>query len=77
MLVILLKQTGFGAEMPKQIDLSEELKLSIMNCIEMIFRRTTEDVIKEFYQIANLNLIAQVLSICELVAAKETHRPLR
>lgn len=60
-----------------QPHLSEELKLGSINCFESIFRRCTQEVIKEFFVSSNLNLLAQVLSICENIISTEESKPLR
>lgn len=77
-LVILLKSLGFGpAHSVAQSDLSEELKLSIVNCFGTVFRKATPEVINEFYTRDNLNLVAQILFLSEQMVAKEKYRPLR
>lgn len=74
MLVILLNPF---VTMSTQIDLSEELQFSIINCFEIIFRSITPDVIRNFYIKENLNLISQVLWISENILANEKYKPLR
>lgn len=77
-LVILLKTIAVGpAFMSIHSNLSEELKLAIINCIEITFRRTASHVIAKFYTKENLNILAQCLSISENILAKEKHKPLR
>lgn len=78
MLVILMKKIGVGpAYMSIQSGLSEELKLAIINCFEVIFRKATWDAVRQFYSKDNLNLLAQVLSISENILSKENYRTLR
>lgn len=60
-----------------QSNLSEELKLNIIKCVEATYRRSTSDVIEQFYEKQNLNIIAQSLSITENVLSNESYRPLR
>lgn len=78
MLTILLKQIGVSPTyMAIQPNLSEELKLNIINCFEMIFRQALPEVVIKFYNRENLNLLAQVLSISEYILANETYKLLR
>lgn len=60
-----------------QTNLSEELKLNIIKCVEATYRRSTSDVIEQFYGKQNLNVIAQSLSITENILSSESYRPLR
>lgn len=60
-----------------QPNLSEELKLNIIKCVEATYRRSTSDVIEQFYGKQNLNVIAQSLSITENILSNESYRPLR
>lgn len=77
-LVILLKNIAVGpAFMTIHSNLSEELKLAIINCIEVTFRRVAPIVISKFYTKENLNILAQILSISEQILDKENYKPLR
>lgn len=77
-LVILLKNIAIGpAFVTIHSNLSEELKLAIINCIEITFRRVASNVIPKFYTKENLNILAQILSISENILAKENYKPLR
>lgn len=78
MLVILLKMIGVSpAYMSIQPNLSEELKLAIVNCFDVTFRKATKQVIQEFFTKDNLNILAQVLSVNENIVSKESYRALR
>lgn len=78
MLVILLRCIGVSpAHISIQTNLSEELKLGIINCIEVIFLKATAETIRDFYTKDNLNIIAQVLSVSEHILSRETYRTLR
>lgn len=74
--VILLKQLNVNTNAPHQT-ISEELKINCIKCIETAFRRATSDVVEAFYTKDNLHIIAQTLSVCDSMIAKETFRPLR
>lgn len=77
-LVILLKNIAVGpAFVTIHSNLSEELKLAIINCIEVTFRRVASNVVQKFYTKENLNILAQILSISENILAKENYKPLR
>lgn len=77
-LVILLKNIAVApAFMTIHSNLSEELKLAIINCIEVTFRRVAPIVISKFYTKENLNILAQILSISEQILDKENYKPLR
>lgn len=78
MIAILLKIIGVSpAYMLIQPNLSEELKLAILNCFEVTFRTATAQTIREFYAKDNLNMLAQVLSVSENILSKESYRTLR
>lgn len=78
MLVILLKMIGVSpAYMSIQPNLSEELKLAIVNCFDVTFRKATKQTIQEFFTKDNLNILAQVLSVNENIVSKESYRALR
>lgn len=75
-LIVLLKQIDGISQVSHQ-PLSEELKISVVNCIECLFRRATSDVTEMFYTKENLNILGKTISICDLIVNKETFRPLR
>lgn len=78
MLVILLKMIGVSpAYMSIQPNLSEELKLAIVNWFDVTFRKATKQTIQEFFTKDNLNILAQVLSVNENIVSKESYRALR
>lgn len=78
MLAILLKSISLGpTNSLADSGLSEELKLSIINCFAAIFRRASPEVIREFYNKDNLNLVAQIVFMSEQIVASEKYRPLR
>lgn len=78
MLTILLKEIGVGPYfMLTKSTVSEETKLSIINCMNVIFQQVTLEVINKLYTKENLNLLAQVLSICENILANERYTCLR
>lgn len=60
-----------------QSNLSEELKISIINCFDVVFGRAASDIIEEFYTKENLNIIARIISTCVDIVSKENSRSLR
>lgn len=70
MLVILIKHIS-------SLSTSEELKLAIVNCFEIIFLKISSECIEKVYIKENLNLIAQVLWISENILANELSGTLR
>lgn len=78
MLSILLKEIGVSPSfMCTKPTVSEETKLSIINCMNVIFQQITPEVIYKLYTKENLNLLAQVLSISEYILSNEKYRCLR
>lgn len=76
-LIILLKQIfnlNSGTIMP---DLPEELKMSILECIEVSARRLMSSVLDEFYNEKNLQLIGQICHACVQIINNEGYRKLR
>lgn len=57
--------------------LSEELKSAIMNCFGAALRRSTYDVVEQFYTTEHLILFAQMLSVCVEIVSNESYRQLR
>lgn len=76
-LVILLKEIYVEQSNGVKSGLSEELKLAIVNCVEAALRRSTYEVVEQFYAKDNLILIAQMLSVCVELIKTETYRQLR
>lgn len=83
-LIILLKEiydpsggctSGGGATIRPH--LSEELKLSVVNAIDILFQSAETNVIEEFYVKENRMLMAQTLSVCVDLIDKDTYRTLR
>lgn len=77
MLVILLKEIYEEQFNIIKSGLSEELKLTILNCFEVALRRSTYEVVEQFYTEDNLILVAQMLSVCVHMINKENYRQLR
>ena len=76
-LVVLLKQIYDTKAATVNANLSEEIKLSIVECIEMLFKRITWDVAMEFYTKKNNIIIAQSVYVCLFIIEKESYRKLR
>lgn len=75
--VILLKEIYNDQSNSVESGLSEELKLAIVNCVEVAVRRSSYEVIEQFYTKENLIFIAQMLSVCVELINKETYRQLK
>lgn len=76
-LVILLKEIYDEKTNVVKPGLSEELKLAIVRCVEVAMRRSTYEVVEQFYTKENLILIARMLSVCVELIEKENYRQLR
>lgn len=76
-LVILLKEIYVEQSNSVKSGLSEEMKLAILYGIEVALRRSTYEVIEQFYTKDNRILIAQTLSVCVDVINRENYRQLR
>lgn len=76
-LVILLKEIYVEKSNSVAPGLAEELKLAIVNCAEVALRRSTDEVIEQFYTSGHLIFVAQMLSVCVDLINKETYRQLR
>lgn len=74
MLVILLNYYNFQSS---RCNISEQLKLCTLTCFETIFRRAKSEVVEQFYIKDNLGLLAQVLSVNEVILSQEANLPLR
>lgn len=76
-LIVLLKQiydvnTGLIVK-----DLSEELKLNIIECIDLSMRRLMSSVVEEFYVDENAKLIAQICHVCVQLVQSESYKKLK
>lgn len=58
-------------------NLSEEIKISIIECIEMMLKNLSYDVITEFYTKENNILIARIIFITLHIIERETYKKLR
>lgn len=80
-LVILLKEIYEEQSKSKpscvKTGLSEELKLAIVNCVEVAMRRATYEVVEQFFTKENRIFIAEMLSVCVDLISKESYRQLR
>lgn len=57
--------------------LSEEMKIGAMNCISCTFRRTSSDVLEQFYTLENRPFIARILIVCKDILNAESYNQLR
>lgn len=76
-LIVLLKQiydvnTGLVIS-----DLSEELKLNIVECVDLSTRRLMTNVLEEFYVDENAKLIAQICHVCVQLVQTEKSKKLK
>lgn len=76
-LLVLVKEIYVEDVRPVRPNLSEEFKLSAIECIETTNRLATSDVIEKFYVNENRNIIAQILSVCVEIIGTESYRKLR
>lgn len=58
-------------------NLSEELKLAVVECFDVAFANSTTDVKSEFYVPESRALIGQIVFFCVNVIEKDTYRKLR
>lgn len=58
-------------------ELSEELKLSVIQCISTAVQRAESDILEEIYKKANSNLISTICVICVQLIQNETYKKLR
>lgn len=58
-------------------NLSEEFKLSVLNCFEAATRYVNSDVIENYYVPESRLIIAKILSVCVTIVDWETFRKLR
>lgn len=58
-------------------DLSEELKLSVIQCISIAVQRAESNVLEEIYIKHNSNLISTICIICVQLIENETYKKLR
>lgn len=58
-------------------NLSEELKLAVVECFGVAFRKSTTDVKGEFYVPDSRALIGQIVFFCVNVIEKDTYKKLR
>lgn len=60
-----------------QPNLSEELKLSIVLCLETATRYISSDIIEQFYVVENRIIIARILLVCVKLISTEKNKSLR
>lgn len=58
-------------------ELSEELKLSVIQCISTAVQRAESDILEEIYIKRNSNLISTICVICVQLIQNETYKKLR
>lgn len=58
-------------------NLSEELKLAVVECFNVAFRKTTAEVKVEFYVHESKALIGQIVFVCVHLIEKEIYKTLR
>lgn len=76
-LIVLLKEIYVDDSRVIQPNLSEELKLSIISCLEITTRCISSDIIEQFYVVENRIIIARILLVCVQLINTEKNRPLR
>lgn len=74
-IVVLLKQVFESSNVKG--NLSEELKLAVVECFAIAFRQSTTDVKGEFYVPESRALIGQIVYFCVNVIEKDSYRKLR
>lgn len=74
-IVVLLKQIFEDSNVKG--NLSEELKLAVVECFGVAFRKSTTDVKGEFYVPDSRALIGQIVFFCVNVIEKDTYKKLR
>lgn len=74
-IVVLLKQVFESTNV--KANLSEELKLAVVECFDVAFRNSTSDIKGEFYVPKSRVLIGQIVYFCVNVIEKDTYRKLR
>lgn len=74
-IVVLLKQVFESSNV--RGNLSEELKLAVVECFDIAFRNATTDVKGEFYVPESRALMGQIVFFCVNVIEKDTYRKLR
>ncbi|GAB0097715.1 hypothetical protein DMENIID0001_133810 [Sergentomyia squamirostris] len=60
-LIIFLHRKIFDCKNGVLLSTSEETKLAVLDCMKILFQRTTLDVIEEFYDMKNKNIVANIL----------------
>ncbi|XP_037027040.1 TELO2-interacting protein 1 homolog [Bradysia coprophila] len=73
--VVLLKQVFESSNV--KANLSEELKLAVVECFDVAFENSTTDVRSELYVPESRALIGQIVYFCVSVIERDTYRKLR
>lgn len=79
LLVVLLKLINDPDSAEKSIreNLSEDLKLSVMECLEYASKSLETTIVEQVFQKKNVPLLAQCIFICVELISKEKYRKLR
>lgn len=73
--MVLLKQVFESSNLKE--NLSEELKLAVVECLDVAFRKSTTDVKAEFYVPESRALIGQIVYLSVTLIEKELYKKLR
>lgn len=76
MLVVVLKQVRECDKATTKPNLSEELKLATVQCITECFRRSTSDVLEQFYTKDSAMILGQILLTLVEFVEKEKYKKL-
>lgn len=76
MLVVALKQVRECDKSCTRPNLSEEIKLAAVNCIIECFRRSTSDVLEQFYTKDSAVILGQILLTLVEFIEKEKYKKL-
>lgn len=75
--VVVLKQIFNETQFALKPNVSEELKLSALQCIKHIFRAVSADLVTEVYSKQNSVMIGHIVYTIVLIVDQETFRTLR
>ncbi|KAM7364631.1 telo2 interacting protein 1 [Cochliomyia hominivorax] len=76
MLIVVLKQVREGDKACTKPNLSEEIKLASVQCITECFRRSTSDVLEQFYTKESAMILGQILLTLVEFVEKEKYKKL-
>lgn len=76
-LTVLLREVYDASKTLVHSNISEELKLAIIECIDIAFQRIESDSLMEFYTKENTQILSKICFVCVHMISMESYKKLK